>query len=254
MSFDPALDGVFGVTNNKHAATAFKQCDLDADASAEDLTPGEYKDQLIDSNDPRLAIYEISREIAKNLRTIREQIQRMRAGTRKGDEVAPAPGSAEDIATKATKRRREELGQHGKSDEDESMPTKQREEELAGELIAEGVQEAEATEIAVEYVKKDIKYIFQNAHIPGAAIFDIRYKAGTVIILINERHPASKHLFDLLKDDDDEDTEALKGLKLLLTAWARLEDEAGDARRQDLEDIRADWGRMARDFLQEAEE
>ena len=253
VSFGPELDDVFGVTNNKQSATAFKECDLDEDAKSEGMSPGEYRDYLAESGDPRLAIYEVSQEITKTLRRLREQIQRMRAGTRKGGDVAPAPGSAEDIATRATKRRREEMGAQGKSDEDEKMPEEDKAAEISEELIAEGVDEAEAKEIAIEYVRKRFKYLFQEAPVPGSAIFDIRSKAGTIIILLNTRHPANENLFYLLKDDD-EDTPALKALKLLLTAWARLEDEAGEVRRQQLEDIRSDWGRIARDFLKEAED
>ena len=35
VSFSPALDEIFGVTNNKQSATAFMQMDLDADAESE---------------------------------------------------------------------------------------------------------------------------------------------------------------------------------------------------------------------------
>jgi len=252
VSFDPELDDVFGVTNNKQSATAFKECDLDEEAKSEGMSPGEYRDYLAESGDPRLAIYAISQEITKTLRRLREQIQRMRAGTRKTG-VAPAPGSAEDIATRATKRRREEMGEQGESDEAETMSDEDKEAEISEVLIAEGVDEDKAKEIAVEYVRKHFKYLFQEASVPGSAIFDIRSKAGTIIILLNTRHPASEHLFAILKEDE-EDTPALKALKLLLTAWARLEDEAGEARRQQLEDVRSDWGRIARDFLKEAED
>jgi len=252
LQFGPELDNIFGVTNNKQAATAFWQCDLDEDAKTEGLTPGAYRDMLRESNDPRLAIYEISQEITKTLRTMREHIKLMQKGLR-GGAVAPPPGSAEDIATRATKKRREELDKHGKSDEGESLPDEEKAKELSNELITEGVEEEKAKEIAVEYVQKNIKYLFQDASFPGFAFFDIRSKAGTIIILINTRHPASDHLFDILKDQE-EDTPALTALKLLLTAWARLEDEAGDALRQQLEDIRSDWGRIARDFLKESEE
>lgn len=47
---------------------------------------------------------------------------------------------------------------------------------------------------------------------------------------------------------------ALKGLKLLLTAWARMEDEATGDRKIELDDTRAEWGRIARDFLREADD
>lgn len=260
VSFSPDLDHVFGVTNNKQSATAFVQCDLDEDAVAEGLSPGEYEDMLRQSGDPRLAIYKISQEISKMLGSkrgkegvLRQQIARMGEGSRKAGDVAPPKGSAEDIATRATQKRREQIGDRGESDKGETLSESEKESQISEELVAEGVDEKEAKEIAVEYVRKQYKYLFQEAPVPGAAIFDIRSKAGTIIVLLNTRHPACEHLFDLLKNEN-EDHPALKALKLLLTAWARLEDEAGDARRQLLEDIRGDWGRIARDFLAEAQE
>jgi hypothetical protein len=255
VAFEPALDNVFGVTNNKQAATAFYQMDLDEDARVEGLTPGQFRDQLRANGDPRLVIYEVSNAIRRNLKTLRDQIQRMMIGRRGPGEVVAAPGSAEEIATRATQRRREQLGDRGRSDQDERKPTPERTAVLAKELIDEGVDEARATEVAVQAVRANIKFLFQEAEIPGATFFDVKSKAGTIIININTRHPASGQLFELLKANNSEpDPPALKALKLLLTAWARLEDESGDARRQHLEDIRQDWGRLARDFLQEAED
>lgn len=255
VAFEPELDDVFGVTNNKQAATAFYQMDLDEDAKVEGLTPGQFRDQLRENDDPRLVIYEISNQIRRNLKTLREQIQRMMIGARRPGEVVAPPGSAEEIATRATRKRREQLGDRGRSDQEEQMATPERTAELAQELIAEGVDETTATQVAVQAVRSNIKFLFQDAEIPGTSFFDIKSKAGTIIININTRHPASEHLFELLRANNTEpDPPTLKALKLLLTAWARLEDESGDARRQQLEDIRQDWGRLARDFLQEAED
>lgn len=66
-----------------------------------------------------------------------------------------------------------------------------------------------------------------------------------------------------MEDDvENVDTETLKlrlsqsqkGLKLLLAAWARYEDEQPDGkRRQDTQDTRVDWGRIARQFLEQEE-
>jgi thioredoxin-like negative regulator of GroEL len=112
------------------------------------------------------------------------------------------------------------------------------------------------SQLAVEYVKSNVKFLFQEAEIPGTAMFDVRLKAGTIIILFNTKHPAREHFFELLKQEGAEaDTPAQKALKLLLSARARLEDEAaGSGRKQVLEDARLDWGRLARDFLQAANE
>ena len=86
-------------------------------------------------------------------------------------------------------------------------------------------------------------------------MFDITSKAG-VTITINTKHPAHQHLFELLREGDENATEspALQGLKLLLTAWARMEDEASAERRITLEDMRGEWGRIARDFIRGADE
>ena len=49
-------------------------------------------------------------------------------------------------------------------------------------------------------------------------------------------------------------TNSLSGLKLLLMAWARYEDEQPDGkRRQAAQDSRVDWGRIARQFLERDE-
>jgi len=255
VMFDPALDAVFGVTNNKQAATNFFLMDLDEDAALEGMTPEQYREQLKQSHDPRLAIYEISHHIQKTLGTVRGQIERMREGVRKKGQLVAPPGSAEEVATRAIKQRRQQMGDKGRSDQSEQMPLEQRKDELTQQLVEQGMPEQEAKHIAVEAVTRHIKIIFQEADIPGAVIFDVKSKAGTIIVLLNSRHPASKDLFELLRESNSEaDTPAFKALKLLLSAWGRLEDEAGDQRRQQLEDIRADWGRIARDFLQAAAE
>jgi hypothetical protein len=254
--FDPELDDIFGVTNNKQAATSFGNLSLVEDAAAEGMSPGDYKDRLKESQDPRLAVYEISAEINKLLSEVLwPQILRIKE-PRKQSQYTPPPGSAEDAGTKAVTQRRSQLGDKGETDKSEKLPVAEREKQLSEELVAEGVPEPEAKQIAVEYVKSNVKFLFQEAEIPGTAMFDVRLKAGTIIILINAKHPARAHFFDLLKQEGAEvDTPAQKALKLLLSAWARLEDEsAGAGRKQVLEDARSDWGRLARDFLQTANE
>ena len=255
VAFEPELDDIFGVTNNKQAATAFYQMDLDEDAKVEGMIPGQFEEELRENGDPRLVIYQLSRHIRRNLKTLRDQVERMMKGAKTAEGGVAPPGSVEDIATRATRKRREQLGDRGRSDREEQKPPSERAAELTLELIEDGVDETTATQLAVEAVRSNVKFLFQDSEIPGAAFFDIKSKAGTIIINISTRHPASEHLFELLKAGNTEpDPPALKALKLLLTAWARLEDESGEARRQNLEDVRQDWGRLARDFLQEAED
>ena len=162
IAFEPALDDIFGVTNNKQAATAFMLMNIDEDAKNEDMTRGEFEDELKATNDPRLPIYTISNEINKQLRTIREQIKRQGEGKKKAGEHAPVPGSAEAIATEAIKRRIIEQGKVGESDKDEKMSTEDKEETVREELEGLDVDPDEAREIAIDVVKSDVKFIFKD--------------------------------------------------------------------------------------------
>ncbi len=257
ISFEPALDAVFGVTNNKQSATEFTKLSLEQDATAEGLSVAEYTRQLEDDHDPRLPIYELNRTIETLLKTMRAQIGRMREGERKEKgQRGGSTNTAEDIATRALRRRQEKLGQTGSSDNAENASPEERTDELTAEIEQEGVDPSVAREIAVDYVSRKIKFLFRHADFPGFSVFDVTSKAGVIIITINTKHPAHGHLFDLLRDADAQAVEnpALQGLKLLLTAWARMEDEASGDQKVELEDIRGEWGRIARDFMREAEE
>ncbi|MBV8383723.1 MAG: hypothetical protein JOZ63_14030 [Planctomycetaceae bacterium] len=131
VMFDPELDDVFGVTNNKQAATFFGNLSLEDDAANEEMTPVAYKDRLKESNDPRLVIYEVSSEIRKILNDVLwPQIERSKE-PRKRTQYAPAPGSAEDIATKALNQRRSVQGDKGESDKGEKLPLEEREKQRA---------------------------------------------------------------------------------------------------------------------------
>lgn len=257
VAFTPALDAVFGVSNNKQSATGFQRLDIEDDANAQEMSLADYQEQLELDNDPRLPMYEISKVIDKLLETMRVQIARMREGERVEKSAQSDDGStAEDIATRALRRRQEKLGATGASDKDENKPDDERAAVLTGEIEQEGIDPETAREIAVSYVKRKIKFLFRHADFPGFAVFDVTSKAGVIIITINTKHPAHAHLFELLREGeaDTPESPALQGLKLLLTAWARMEDEASGDRKIELEDIRGEWGRIARDFLREADE
>jgi len=252
VSFEPGLDRVFGVTNNKQAATAFKHMNLEADAAAEEMTPGEYTDMLRDENDIRLPMYEISKEIQKTIQTIRKQLESQFKGSRKSANRSNSPGSAESIATKVTERRKKELGEQGESDKGESLSQSEKVQEIQKEFEQQDIEPTQAGEMALEVANSPSKFVFRAGRVGQSAIFDVSSRAGKIFVTINEDHPAYDGLFELLDQDDESTSKPLKALKLLFEAWARLEDTAGPGRRQQLEDARGDWGRIARDFLQEA--
>lgn len=78
---------------------------------------------------------------------------------------------------------------------------------------------------------------------------------------MNTSHSAYETLVEALEEDlegaameklQERLQNARDGLKLLLMAWARYEDEQPDGRRRELaQEARTDWGRVARTFLRQ---
>lgn len=263
VEFPPALDEVFGVPNNKQGARAlaeFATLDLDQVAAREGYaSEHELRDAWRDDEDPRIVLVHIKTSIENNLATIRKSIkaqqERARSQSRHGD-----PDSAEMRGTKATQQRQQD-GHAGSSDADERLAPDAKQNGIAGVLEAQGLSSDEAKQRATEVVSDGRKYEFYEADLATPELFTVRSKAGALLVGLNTTHPGYEHLVALLKpQEDSEDVEKLKirmrqsyeGLKLLLEAWARYEDELTDPRKKEqAQNARLDWGRVARDFFRD---
>jgi hypothetical protein len=218
----------------------------------------ELKEELNQDEDPRGPLIEIAQKIDKTIASIRRLI----------DEQTLNPGSgqrrhqgsfAEKVATDVTEERKKD-GHEGQSDKDESLPLEARKEIIETTLIETGVLESKAEELAAKTVSDGLKYTFTKADMETAAFFSVKTGGGAIMITLNTNHPAYKNLVEVLEEEvegvDPETlrsrlTNCLEGLKLLLMAWARYEDEQPDGpRRQRAQDARVDWGRVARQFLE----
>lgn len=258
VDFPPALDDLFGVTNNKQAARNFTNiASLDTDAFQRDgRTPNDIKAELASDGDPAAILLDITQPIQSHLSQFRRLIKAQTKGTRSTD--TRHQNTPEETATARTKERQQE-GHTGQSDMEEKMSVDQRKEAIHDSLIDEGVAEKEAEELAGHTVDNGLKYVFAKADLQTSAFFSVKLKGGAMIITLNTSHPAYDNLVDILEEDvegveaselRDRLTKALGGLKLLLTAWARYEDEEPDGnRRIAAQETRNDWGRIAWRFL-----
>ena len=257
VEFPPALDKIFGVTNNKQTAHHFSDIGkLDLDAMLEEgQTITSLRDEMLNDDDPTGLIIEIAYQIRNDINKMRRRLQLMREDTRKiRHNPLPPP---EVIATAATKVMQQE-GLTGASDKDENLPPEERQRVIEETLISEGIDETQAHEFAARLISEDMKYGFETADLETSAFFSVKSKVGSLLVLINSNHPAYKHLIDVLDQDTAGTTvEALQkrlhrasdGLKLLLLAWARYEDKLDGRLREAAQDARTDWGRIARRFL-----
>lgn len=259
IEFPPALDELFGVTNNKQAARNFAELSrLDLDTLLKDRTITEAMDELINEDDPRAPLLEIAHRIRANLPKMREWLRKQTEGARTKPKRHD-PSSPEAIATAVTRARQQE-GHAGASDRGEELPPDQRQAEIQNTLVDEGVPEETAKELAAATVSDGLKYVFAEADLETYAFFTVKQRGGAMVVTLNTNHPAYHHLVEVLQRDENvTDSSKLQnrlgraadGLKLLLSAWARYEDEQPDGKlRAQAADARTDWGRMARRFLE----
>lgn len=261
VDFPPALDEIFGVTNNKqhaHTFSSFATLDLD-ELIRDNGSFTELKEQLAADEDPRAPLIDLAQRIHKTRNTLRRLLQAQTATEeRKSRRRHPDPNSPESRATEVTRHRQED-GHAGQSDAGEALPDDQRQSQIEHELEEQGVPEGAAKELAARTISDGLKYVFAEADIETPAFFSVRQKGGSIIITLNTAHPAYESLVEVLEKDTNDDnaddlrrrlTGASDGLKLLLMAWARYEDEQPDGnRRERAQDARTDWGRLARQFL-----
>ncbi len=140
------------------------------------------------------------------------------------------------------------------------MPKEERKQVIKETLKEEGVTEVQAELLAATTVNDGLKYTFVEAPLDTSAFFSVKPRGGAIIVTLNTNHPAYQNLVEILEEDVDKadiDTlrsrliNSLDGLKLLLMAWARYEDEQPDGKRKEnAQDTRIDWGRVARRFLE----
>lgn len=259
--FPPDLDELFGVTNNKQSARHFSEVarNLQSILSDGGKSVAEVKEQMEEDEDPAAPLVDIIQSIDNQLSQLRDAIKIQAKGQRHAARKRYAPSSPEAVGTEVT-RQLQDKGQKGESDAGEDAPDAERKKELADELAKGGYTKEQADEVAAAALESGIKYVFQETELEGNAFFTVKQIAGEMLIKINTKHPAYENLVEVLDEGDpieESDVEALRarvvrasrGLKLLLMAWARYEDELRPEQRADVQDIRSDWGRYAAKFL-----
>jgi hypothetical protein len=262
VEFPPALDELFGVTNNKQAARNFSESRrLDLPSLLQGKTIVEAMDELREDGDPRAQLVEIVHRLDTNIKSMRGWLQQQTRGKRT-ETKRHTDSSPESVATEATRQRQQE-GHQGTSDAGEALPAEQRQHEIEQTLIDEGVPESTAKHLAATTVSDGLKFVFAEADLESFAFFSVKPRGGALVVTLNTSHPAYNHLVEILdREETTTDISRLQerlsrasdGLKLLLSAWARYEDEQRDPKLRDqAKEIRSDWGRMARRFLERDE-
>ena len=261
VRFDPGLDELFGVSNNKQTARNFAEA-AKMDTRALEKEFGSITaamDHLKEEGDPVAPLLEVVRRVQGNIDAMRRQIKAQAEGRRRRRHEED---SSEARATAAAQKRRDQ-GYRGRTDDEENKPADERKQEIAEQLEAQGHEADEAEALAGATIDQGLKYRIDIAPLEAGAFFAVQPRGGVLLVTLNSEHPAYDMLLGArdpaaLPETIDGLTERLRkaqeGLEMMLFAWARYEDEQGNVSSDLLRQaqiVRQDWGRMAEAFLRQ---
>jgi len=260
IRFESNMDHIFDVTNNKQHAqnlndVAKKHWD---DWREDDVkeTLQELKERLKQEDYSMYICMTIAQRIRDNIGIMRKVISETAPkNTGKSD----SRGDAEDFATAAIDARKEK-GFKGESDIDEALDDEVKKAIAEADLAEAGLDKETIEEITGNIISLGYKVVFQKRAMESDAFFTVVKEVGALIVYLNTKHRAYKYLIGLLIDIEDNNElgeEALRSkvkdastaFKILMSAWARYEDESRGEERNKLQTTRKEWGKMSHEFL-----
>ena len=254
IHFRRSCDELFGVDHNKQMAANFTQA---AKTLARDDRPNQVVlDELGIEDD---LIYQIVSDIRDQTRSMMRQIGQMFAQKRNQNDNG-SHGSQRNPEHKAAKTATEAdreavaAGEEQPTETDidrERIPPEEREEGLTEQFVQLGQAREDAQQLARRLIEEDLSYQFNSAQLDGSLMFNVRSNQAVLHINLNTDHP----IYDLLKhiegdladnvDESDPAFQASVAIRLLLSSWARMEDQTESREeRMRIQNIAINWGRQ----------
>ena len=261
LDFDPDLDEVFGVSNDKQKAYRL--------AGLASLTLPEIKARIEEEEEKGddlnlLACLRVAEKIKDRLSGMQKIVKAQRAGARSG-------GDGESDSTDPTKAQVAELlatgarlSVGGQVLSQDRTSTKAHPDETAAAYEGSTSEGNLAKDVRPSVViKHDLKVDIVTApHEMSSRIFHTTLSPGHMVVHLNGRHPLHDVLSRLLVADDDRDADepeptvddALRAIRSLLVSYARAQAEASDHRRNEFERCSLAWGEVAERVFRDLDE
>ena len=261
VSFPPALDEIFGVTNNKqHAHTFIQGAGFDYhEHKDEEESYEEFRDRLWEEGDPRAHLIDSwiwLHEQISEMRKARRSIMKHTGGPRTRHPITGE--TVQDAATEIINQQVSE-GELGTSDAEAPTTDDEKIDHISESLKRMNFAPERAERLAFETVNEGRRVIIEPGPLYSSdAFFHVGHVDDIIQVILNERHAVYEHLISLLTDgSEDESIEGTRerqhraemALMLLITSWARLEDRQPLGMKKQFKQFRSDWGREAARFL-----
>ena len=260
VDFDPILDEIFGVVNNKQHAHAFVN---GAGSDWKDMadpgeTFGDFRERLEETDDPRYHLLEVWNWIDDQIGRMRSERAKIMKGTGPQSRHPQTGEEVEDVATNIIN----EQAKSGETGDSDKVPETSDEEKIH-QLVESAKQVKVNEELAQKWAEETVltgrRVLLKEVTLGhGDAFFDVESVNDVIEVWLNDKHPVYEHLIDVLGSHIEDQTseeldrrlqKAAFTLRMLLIAWARYEDKAPTGMKDSLKDFRMDWGREARKFL-----
>ena len=248
FDFPRPLDDIFEISNDKQSAKAFKNL---WDEEEKELRE---EQRQHDDSHPFYQLVELIIVIKNTLNELRKEVSSVKSARRKTRKrnIPEAERPATEITDKETKK--------GDSDKEiKEIPLDERIKKIQETLIKKGYDKVAAEEMATFIKDENLKYMTTVTDMNSPDFFNTESVAGVLEVALNQNHKAFMFLDMLVKQDeiDDMSEEDLKkklhdtvfGIKLVLYAWARLRDQASPDEKEQMDDIRVDWGKKTKNFF-----
>ena len=247
ISFSPALDRIFGVTNNKQHVVNLRMMDAKDEWQKEGFSSEtDYRSDLLANSDPKLQIYEVLRHIKELMDKIK-----LRLKTLNYEGTKPKPGEAQqdekplgNIIKEVNIREKEREEKHP------TLPDAPvTADEIRQTLIKTGSTEEEASESADSIINNKLQVWVEQRPLATEAFFDVTTSRGFTLLQLNSNHVFTTNILNQLPEDKRD------ALELCLAGWARMEREtSSDKKRMQLQMARKDWGQLLDDYLGDEKE
>ena len=262
VEFPPALDELFGVTNNKQAATHFSELAVTEweQLAEEGELFVDVVNRLTEMGDVKGKLLTLSDSIRRNLAQLRQHIKGQGAGKR--STKRERHGEADPV-TEAVNEGWRERSKERPIDGEDLSPSKSDLQDIRQDLTENKKYSESAAEELVSLIQSaNLRVLFLEADFPDAyQLFNVEMKGPITEITFNRRHPAFDDIFGTVTVDEDVGelssdeiierlTRAVNATKITFAAWARYEREAGVDRARALQRVRFDWGQIAARFLE----
>lgn len=263
ISFDPCLDDIFGVTNNKQDAPYLTQA-LSL-AREHNLTKDEaIEEGLFDGDHPIAELYELAHQLVILVNQMKREGKQGRDAVNRGGH--PKPGISK-TASKIKKQRSTVSPTPGESEYEKTKPDSDKAAEELDKKLDEHKIPPEVRKKVIENYRQGLTvHVVDRPETQAPAFFWPDEALNAEILCINNAHSAYQSLIDPLRISNErieEMTEAeakrllgqsADALTWLLLAWARYENEhRNHPLIGRIQEIREGWGRRVKEYVESQE-